>query len=103
MVLPPYYLEVVLCGNVPGGVTVMVYRGRFLQVLLESFSKGPGSLSYILLITHKFSTLEPVDGPTFLLHWVLVLGRYQDILNGPVTSEVGLYAILTANLLYAFA
>ena len=100
MVLPPYYLEVFLCGNVTSGATVMVYRGWFLQVLLESFSKGPGGLSYILLITSKFSTLEPVDGPIFLLHWFFVLGRHQNILNGPVASEVSLYAILTADLLY---
>ena len=102
MVLPPYYLEVVLCGNVGGGVTVMVYKGRFLQMLLESFSKGPGGLSYIFIITCKFSTLQPVDGPTFLLHWVLFLGRHQNILNSPAASELDLYAITSADFLYAF-
>ena len=30
MVLPPYYLEVVLCGGVASTVTVIVYRGGFL-------------------------------------------------------------------------
>ena len=30
MVLPPHYLEVVLCGGVVSTVTVVVYRGEFL-------------------------------------------------------------------------
>ena len=30
MVLPPYYLEVVLCGGVACIVNVVVYRGGFL-------------------------------------------------------------------------
>ena len=41
MVLPPYYLEVVLCGCVASDATMVMYRGGFLQVFFESFSKGP--------------------------------------------------------------
>ena len=30
MVLPPYYLEVVLCGGVASSASVVMYRGGFL-------------------------------------------------------------------------
>ena len=30
MVRPPYYLEVILCGGLSSGATVIVYRGWFL-------------------------------------------------------------------------
>ena len=46
--------------------------------------------------------MEPVNGSTFLLHWVHVLGRHIDIFISPVASEVGLYAIPTGDFLYAF-
>ena len=81
MVLPPYYLEVVLCGCVESDATLVIYRGGFLQVLLESFSKGPRGLSIIFLITHKFSTLQPVDGSTFVSLSVLILRGNQDVFN----------------------
>ena len=64
MVLPPYYLEVVLCNCVARSATVFVYRGGFLHVLFESSPKVL-KVSYIFLITCKFSILEPVDGLTF--------------------------------------
>ena len=99
MVLSFYYLEVVLSSKVPVGVTVIMYRQGILQMILESFSKGPGGLSYIFLITHKLPTLGPVNNSTLLLHWVLVLRRHQGIFNSPVASEVGLYAILTVDFL----
>ena len=51
--LPPYYLEVVL-----SGATVVVYRGGYLLVLFETFSKGPRGLSYVFLITGKVPTLS---------------------------------------------
>ena len=37
MVLPPYYLEVVLYGSVTSDATEVMYRGGFLQVFFESF------------------------------------------------------------------
>ena len=79
MVLPPYYLEVVLCGSVGSDITVVVYRGGFLQVFFDSFSIGPGDLSYTFLITCKFSTLEPIDGQTFVFHGVFILRGNQDV------------------------
>ena len=82
--------------------TVVIHRGGFLHVLFESFSEGPSGLSYIFLITCKFSTLEPVDGPTFVFHRVLILRGDQDVFNGYIALEVGLYAILTVDLLDAF-
>ena len=44
----------------------------------ESFSKGPRGISYVLLIICKAPALEPVDGPTFVFHGVLVLGGTRE-------------------------
>ena len=96
------YLKVVLCGFVASHATMVMEREGFLQVFFESFSKGPSGLSYIFLITCKFSTLAPIDGPTFVFHGVLILRGNQDVFNGFTVLEVGLYAILTADLLDAF-
>ena len=65
MVLPSYYLEVVLCGCVSSDATVVMYMAGF---------------SYIFFIAHKLSTLKPVDGPTFVVHGFLILRGDQDVL-----------------------
>ena len=80
----------------PGGAAVMVYREGSFKCSLN-LSPKVLDVSYIL-ITEKLPTLVPVDGPTFVFHSVLVLGRNQDVLKGSVTPKVGLYAILTADL-----
>ena len=72
-------------------------------MLFESFSKGPRGLSYIFLITCRFSRLEPVDDPTFVFHVVLILRGDQDDFNGCIALEVGLYTILNGDILDAFA
>ena len=41
MPLPPYYLNVILTSKMACIVAMMMYRGGILQVLFESFSKGP--------------------------------------------------------------
>ena len=64
-------------------------------MLFESFSKGPRGFPYVLIITCKVPTLEPVDGPTFVGHGVLVLEQNQEVF---ITFEVGLYAILPTDL-----
>ena len=66
-------------------------------MLFESFSKGPIGFPYVFLITCKVPALEPVDGPTFVFHEVLVLGGDQQVFNGAVTFEVDLFAIPTAD------
>ena len=71
-------------------------------MFLESCSKGPRGLSYVFLITCKVPTLEPVDGPTFAFHVVLILGGNQEVFNGAVTFKVGLHATLTTGLFNAF-
>ena len=53
---------------------MMMYSGRILQMLFESFSKGPGGFPYIFITTGKVTTLEPVSGPTFVGHGIFVLG-----------------------------
>ena len=73
MPLPPYYLKVILTSRIGCVVAMMMYRGRILQVLFESFSKGPGGFLYVFIITSKVTTLEPIYGPTFADHLVFVL------------------------------
>ena len=58
-------------------VTMMMNGGEVLQVLFEPFSKSPGGFPYVLIITGKVTTLEPVYGPTFTDHGVFVLGGDQ--------------------------
>ena len=75
--LSPYYLEVMLGGGMTCVAAMMMYRGGFLQVLFEPFSKGPCGLPYVFIITGKVTTLEPVYDPTFFGHGVFVLGVDQ--------------------------
>ena len=49
-------------------------------MLFESFSKGPRGLSYVFLITRKVPTLEPIDGPTFIIMGSLSLGETRRFL-----------------------
>ena len=93
MPLLPYYLEVILTHRMACVVATMMYREWFLQMLFESFSKGPGGFAYVFIITGKFTKLEPVYGPTFVVHGVFVLGWDQQVFDGTVTFEVGLYTI----------
>ena len=74
MPLPPYYLKVILISGMACVVAMMMYKGWILQVLFESFSKGPGCFLYVLIITGKVTTLEPIYDPTFSDHGVFVLG-----------------------------
>ena len=77
MPLHPYYLEVIFRGRIACVVAVMTYWGVFLQMLFESFSKGPRGFPYVIIIAGKVTTLEPVYGPTFVDHGVFVLGGDQ--------------------------
>ena len=73
MPLHPNYLEVLLGIGVTCVATMMMYRGGILQVLIESFTKGPGGFSYVVIIAGKVTTLEPIYGPTFVDHGIFVL------------------------------
>ena len=74
MSLPAYYLEVMLNGRIACVVAVMMYRGGILQMLFESFPKGPTGFPYVFIIAGKVTKLEPIYGPTFADHGVFVLG-----------------------------
>ena len=65
-----HYLEVMLSAGKACVIAVMMYRGVFLKVLLESFSKGPRGFPYVFIIAGKVTTLEPVYGPSFVDHGV---------------------------------
>ena len=80
MPLPPNHMEVLLGGGVTCVAAIIVYREGILQVLLESFSKGPGDFPYIFIITGKVTRLEPIYGSTFVDHGVFVLGGEQRFL-----------------------
>ena len=96
---PPYYLEVLLTGRMAYVVAMMMCRGKVLKVLFESFFKGPRDFPYVFIITSKVTTLEPIYGPTFVDHGVFVLGGDQQIFDGAVTFEVGLYTIPSTDFL----
>ena len=73
MPLPPYYLKVILTSGVACMVAMMMNGEGVLQVLFELFSKSPGDLLYVIIITGKVTTLEPVYGLNFVDHGVFVL------------------------------
>ena len=75
MPLPPYYLKVILTNRMACVVAMMMYRGGILQVLFESFSKGPRGFPYVFIITGEVTTLEPICGSTFDDHGVLSFGE----------------------------
>ena len=77
MPLPPYYLKVVMTSRMACTVAMMMYRTGILQVLFESFSKGPRGFPYVFIVTGKVTTLEPIYGPTFADHGVFVPGGDQ--------------------------
>ena len=74
MPLPPCYLEFLLGDGMTCVAAVMMYGG-ILQVLFESFFKGPGGFPYVIIIVGKVTTLEPIYGPTFIDHGVFSLGE----------------------------
>ena len=80
MPLPAYYLEVMLPGGMACVNAMMMYRGGFLKVLFESFSKGPSSFPHVFIITGKVTALEPVYCPTFLTMGCLSLGGTRRLL-----------------------
>ena len=41
---------------------------------LYTFAKGPGGFPYVFIITRKVTTLEPINGPTFVTRGSLSLG-----------------------------
>ena len=75
MPLCPYYLEVILTDRMACVIAVVMYRGRILKVLFESFSKGPRGFPYVFIIAGKVTTLKPVYGPTFVDYGSLSLEK----------------------------
>ena len=75
MLLPPYYLEVLLGGGMTCITDMMMYGGSLLQELFESFTKVPGGFPYIFIIAGMVTTLEPVCGSTFVDCGVFGFGR----------------------------
>ena len=59
-------------------------------MLFVPFTKGPGGLPYVLIITGKVHTLIPVDGITLGDHRVFVLKGDQEVFDGAPTFEVNL-------------
>ena len=67
-----------------------------------SFTKGPGSFPYVLIITAKVPTLIPIDGITLVDHRVFVLGEYQEVFDGAATFEVSLDVIPSTDVFDTF-
>ena len=64
--------------------------------------QGPSCLTDVFLPTVYCSTFVTVYYSTLLLLGVLVLWPYQHLFDGPVTSEVILNPILSADVFDAF-
>ena len=96
--LPPYYLKVIVTGRMAYVVVMMMYLGGMLQVLFESFSKGPGGFPYVFIITGKVTTLE-----LLLTMGSFFWGGDQHILDDATTFEVSLHAIPLTDLFNALA
>ena len=75
-----------LCWHVGGGGP---------KVFLDPISNG---LHKVFLITGCMGALKPVDNPTLLSDGILVLGGYQQVMDGVVSFEVNVYP----TLLHAF-
>ena len=71
-------------------------------MLFVSFTKGPGGIPYVLIITAEVPTLIPIDGITLVDHRVFVLGGNQEVFDGAATFEVSLDAIPTTDLFDTF-
>ena len=65
MLLPPYYLKVVMTSRMACTVASDDVQGKDPSGALWIFSKGPGAFPYVFIITGKVTTLEPVYGPIF--------------------------------------
>ena len=66
MPLPPYYLS----GRMACVIAVMMYRGGFLKVLFESFSKGSRSSPMYSSLQVRSPHWNQYMGPTFVDHGV---------------------------------
>ena len=71
-------------------------------MLFVSFTKGPGGLPYVFIITGEVPTLIPIDGIILGHHGVFVLWGDQEVLDGAATFEVNLDTIPTTDLFDTF-
>ena len=71
-------------------------------MLFVSFTKSPGGLPYVFIITGKVPTLIPIDGITLRDHGVFVLGGDQEVLDDATTFEVSLDPIPATDLFDTF-
>ena len=103
MPLPPYYLKVILTSRRACVIAMMMYRRGILQVLFESFTKGPGGSpmysSWQVGSLHWNQCMTPL----LLTMGSLTLGGHQQVLDGATTFEVCMYTIPPTDLLNAFA
>ena len=63
--LSPHYGEIINSGVMTCDGSVVMYGGGVFQMLFKPFTKGSGSLSYILILTLHPITLVPVNDATF--------------------------------------
>ena len=72
-------------------------------MVFVSFTKGPGGVPYVFIITGEVPTLIPIDGITLGDHGVFVLGGDQEVLDdGGDTFEVSLDTIPTTDVFDTF-
>ena len=102
-VLPPNNFEIIDGNTVTTDVTMVIYgRGGF-QMFLEPFSKSSRGLSNIFLITVHPVTMISVDDSTLFLHWIFVLWRHQEVLDGSASFTMHLHPKFPVNVFDALA
>ena len=97
-----HYGEVVPGGGVASGGPVAMYGWRCFEVFFIPFTKCSSWLSYALMITFQLLESASINGSTFLIKGVFILGWHKDVLYCSVSFEVGLDATFITNVLEAF-
>ena len=90
MFLAPNYLEIMLSGGVACVNAMVMYGEGYFRCSLNFSPK-------VLEVSPMYSSSHV--SPTSVCHGVLVLWGDQEVFNGAIAFEMGLYTIPTADLL----
>ena len=93
MCLPTHYGEVTHTDGMSWGVAMVIYEGGCPEMFLQSVTKRPSWLSYLLTV--YLGTPKPIDYPTFLCDLFLVFRGHQEVSNGFAMLKMNLYSNLS--------
>ena len=101
LVFPPSDIEIINGDLMTSDVAMVIDWGGCLLMFSEPLSKCSSGFTYILLIAVNSATLIPIDDPTLLKDWILILWGHQDALDGMESFEVYLDTMFATNLFEA--